>query len=561
MVPEVCLCFQEVLRNAPPLLKRVSREMVIAKKPIVTNSWQGDVSNVVVSDAKEDLSSQLLNARVYLADVRMFVKGSGEQKALKRYLKKILLFPDLVCTCCRNLYRVGSCKMRDVGKFPNSILSRVFPDLTFNHVLNERELLCVTCWKSLKVDEMPSCCFLNKLELDSVDCPELKTLNLLEKSMLAVYRVCLRIITLPSGGQKASRGYCIQLPSDVQSLFQKLPVSLKTAGQLFVSNGAFSSNVFKVNTIKLRRALDYLICHHSGYKDVILDLSVLNELDDNGAGLDFDATCPENYGVCDPEREVIGVNSTFVLPELERKIISNKIKNWEACGFSHLYPRGRNDHSTSGRERAITLGVFIKNRVNHVDSRFRDDPVWLLAMANYVDQQHARSAMNIAGKFASQDFKKKDLQMKPDGIKSYNAFAFLQPIRGSFAFWQRHFADLMARFAMLGPPSFFVTLSANDIGWPDIICAIWKDSSVEAVERARKLSYEERLLLVRKNPVLVCQQMDNRFRAMIDFIVNGKGLQPLGPVSDFLRGLSFSREEARIFTCLCGLISFQMWRN
>lgn len=533
------------MSNSSHFMKRCASKIVVKGMKLVEDDARCDanVVEIILGDNPNASSSiyqsAKIDAKVYLPDAGQFTKSPVEKRCVKTYLARILKFPVLSCGCCHNLFAVGKCVMRDVGKFPNEVLKRVFPDLTFDHILNEREFLCGTCWKYLKINELPSCCFLNKLQLDSSSCRELLSLNSLEKAMVARYRVCLRIFTLPSGGQKASRGFCIQLPSDVESLFSKLPISLKTAGQLFVRNGIFSANVFKINGLKLRKALDYLIRHHSEYKNIFLDLELLDQLDNVGDGLDLEPVFDEFHGVADPEREVRGVNSTFILPELEKVVITNKIDKWEACGFPYHYPLGRNDFSEKNREVRITLGAFIKNRVNHVDGRFRDDSTWVLAMANYLDQQHARSAIGIAGKFARQDFKKKDLQTKMDGVKSFNGYAFVQPIRCSFAFWQKHFGELMARFAMLGPPVFFVTLSANDIGWPDVICAIWKDSSPEAILRAKSLPYEERVSLIRKNPVLVCQQMDNRFRSIIDFIINPKGAKPLGEVSDYFARVEF----------------------
>lgn len=42
----------------------------------------------------------------------------------------------------------------------------------------------------------------------------------------------------------------MQLSSDFEDLFRKLPVSLETAGQIFVKNAQFCNNVYRVRMIR-----------------------------------------------------------------------------------------------------------------------------------------------------------------------------------------------------------------------------------------------------------------------------------------------------------------------
>ena len=50
----------------------------------------------------------------------------------------------------------------------------------------------------------------------------------------------------------------------------------------------------------------------------------------------------------------------------------------------------------------------------------------------------------------------------------------MRNIHGTAAYWQRAKLDLFAMFRTLGPPSYFITLSADDMNWPDLMYVLAK---------------------------------------------------------------------------------------
>ena len=53
-----------------------------------------------------------------------------------------------------------------------------------------------------------------------------------------------------------------------------------------------------------------------------------------------------------------------------------------------------------------------------------------------------------------------------------HVFKFLMNVRGSPAYFQRTFYDLLAMIRQLDIPTWFLTLSAADMRWPDVIQCI-----------------------------------------------------------------------------------------
>lgn len=49
---------------------------------------------------------------------------------------------------------------------------------------------------------------------------------------------------------------------------------------------------------------------------------------------------------------------------------------------------------------------------------------------------------------------------------------FMKNIRGTVAYFRNQLYNLLAMFKAIGPPSIFMTLSADDLHWPELSMAI-----------------------------------------------------------------------------------------
>ena len=66
----------------------------------------------------------------------------------------------------------------------------------------------------------------------------------------------------------------------------------------------------------------------------------------------------------------------------------------------------------------------------------------------------------------------RDMSNNPE--VSDSCYGFMQNMRGTIAYWQRAKHDLLAMFRTLGPPAFFITLTADDMNWPDLLDVLAK---------------------------------------------------------------------------------------
>ena len=94
--------------------------------------------------------------------------------------------------------------------------------------------------------------------------------------------------------------------------------------------------------------------------------------------------------------------------------------------------------------------------------------------------------------------------------------------------------NLLAKIRTLGPPTWFLTLSANDLHWPDLMSFLQSDTTSD-IRRDSVNSAK----LVRENPVIVAQHFVKRWRSLFKHVIlNGKE-GALGEVTDYFVRVEF----------------------
>ena len=86
-------------------------------------------------------------------------------------------------------------------------------------------------------------------------------------------------------------------------------------------------------------------------------------------------------------------------------------------------------------------------------------------------------------------------------VRKDNAY-FMKNIRGSPPYYQRTFYDLLAMIRQLGTPTWFFTLSAADLKWPDMIQTIARQYDIQYTDdEVAALSFDEKSNWLKRNPV------------------------------------------------------------
>ena len=97
-------------------------------------------------------------------------------------------------------------------------------------------------------------------------------------------------------------------------------------------------------------------------------------------------------------------------------------------------------------------------------------------------------------------------------IEKDEAFKFLKTIRSTPAFWQQKQKELMGMMRQLGCPTFFLTLSAAETKWPELLHILKEilDGDKLSDDEIIELQWSERADLIRRDPVTCARYFDHR---------------------------------------------------
>lgn len=107
----------------------------------------------------------------------------------------------------------------------------------------------------------------------------------------------------------------------------------------------------------------------------------------------------------------------------------------------------------------------------------------------------------------------------------------MKKIKGTVAYFKNMLYDLLASFRCLGPPTLFMTLSADDLHWPELGMTLEDIEFREAFGKSFSSS-------MRSDPLLTATHFERRFRSLLKNVILN-GCQPLGKVTDYFARVEF----------------------
>ena len=240
------------------------------------------------------------------------------------------------------------------------------------------------------------------------------------------------------------------------------------------------------------KALKWLQENNVAYKSI----SITNQCEENFDSTDDQDETIEESGVVRsdflmpdvPMNEFL-MEGTFPVHQLE-KIISAPLsifneQQLEVLAFPTLYPDGNNRFGTH-RQFSITPLDYFQTRVMSKDPRWAKHPSYIFWACNIVEAIKLQNSISIAlrlqnptcGKkngnnqklLTAGDLRRTGVGENPDVRK--NCYSFMRDIRGTTAYWQSARIQLFAMLRTLGPPTFFITFSADDLHWKDLMIVL-----------------------------------------------------------------------------------------
>ena len=239
---------------------------------------------------------------------------------------------------------------------------------------------------------------------------------------------------------------------------------------------------------------------------------------------------------------------SFAPAEHEKPVPLLSDANFEELANPEKYPDGKNA-LTAERSNQIDARRYFNQRLLDVDGRFARSIEYLLSA------QYATESKQIYGNINHFAFRRvqgrhhqgqritaslvKDASKMKELVRSDHAYKLFKNVRGSPAYFQNLFYDVLGMMRQLGLPTWFFTVSAADMQWPDLLQTIARQyGTILSDDDVKNLSYEERCRWLRSNPVTAARHFQYRLELLFRDVLKSNAC-PLGEIVDYVIRIEF----------------------
>ena len=276
------------------------------------------------------------------------------------------------------------------------------------------------------------------------------------------------------------------------------------------------------------------------YEEVLDDATI-----EEGDAHTRQITCCPQESMLSAENPEADAQTYSVAPAEGQKPISIMTDSkFEEMANPDKFCFGEGGYNTE-RPRKITYRKYFNQRLLDVDGRFARDMDYLFVAQYIVESKQILDDSNnfiwrqkpghqplTAGQVRSQAY-------MSEYIQKDKAYRFMKNVRGSPPYYQRTFYDLLAMIRQLGTPTWFLTLSAADMKWPDVLQTIAKQYGVTYTdEEVASLSYDDKSNWLRRNPVTAARHFQYRLNTFFNDFLKSTA-KPLGEIVDYAIRIEF----------------------
>ncbi|XP_062600922.1 uncharacterized protein LOC134262538 [Saccostrea cucullata] len=523
------------------------------------------------------------------------VKLEDEDEVVKLFKESIGNGPEYTCCCCHRLlfeHQVQRCSLEmykgrqkayEIAQ--TCIQKKYYHECTPScpkHCPKSSLWICFTCHRKILSGNIPAEAAANKMSLEEIPC-ELENLNSLEQHLIALHIPFMKVMALPQGGQRNVHGPVVCVPSNIQKTTSlprnqddNLLLRVKLKRKL-AYKGYFEYQFVNPNHIKV--ALDYLKKENKWYKDVVINSTwegnsdnsdllpnELNELVDDQEELKEEEshyiqevvtdTCLQPVDVAQEVLDHYFDDIYHIAPgEGKNPIRMLQEEGNEAKTFPHLFPSG-NFSWNEDRDVKISLSRYFNIRLMNADNRFAKDTnyIFFSQYMSELNQVIEKTQISIRKSLSRLDNRKavtSEMLQNPDVLsklfKNDEALRFMQPIRGTPAYWSATQKDLFAMLRQLGIPTWFCSFSAAEFRWNEIIGSILHHENDS--RSPSDLDWSEKSEILRSNPVTVARMFEYRFHMFQTNVILSPS-KPIGNVIDYFVRVEFQQRGSPHMHCL-----------
>ncbi|KAH9639682.1 hypothetical protein HF086_002508 [Spodoptera exigua] len=214
-------------------------------------------------------------------------------------------------------------------------------------------------------------------------------------------------------------------------------------------------------------------------------------------------------------------------------------KRAEELSWFKLFPYGRNGLQEN-RAHSITPLDYCQARIMGADNRFQRHDYLFYALS-VMEFYRAKQNVGVV-------LRMRQGENRPENLVE-NIHLNMRNMRGSNAYWQSACSGLIAMVKNIGPPTWFLTLSCNDLNWNDILKALLIAAG-RGNENPTDLTFNDKQALVDGHPVTLSRQFMIRVNAFMNYLKNDHHILG-GNVTDFWWRIEFQNRGSPHLHMLC----------
>ncbi|XP_019628628.1 PREDICTED: uncharacterized protein LOC109473188 [Branchiostoma belcheri] len=222
-------------------------------------------------------------------------------------------------------------------------------------------------------------------------------------------------------------------------------------------------------------------------------------------------------------------------------------EDFELLANPEKYPDGRFGYSIH-RKKNLTVRKYFNQRLLDADGRFAKDVDYLFAAQYVVEAKQIRDDASIAlrqtrGRMMQGGPLNAGVVKNAANVAAWfrtdAAYKFLKNVRGSPPYWQKVLYQVLAMVRQFGTPTWFLTLSAADMHWPEIIQSIGKQYGQDFTpDDIAAMPWQDKCDWLNRNPVTVARLFQHRLEVFFtDFICSAA--HPIGEIQDYFIRVEF----------------------
>ena len=496
--------------------------------------------------------------------------GHSFSDAVNKFREAIDLSSSFVCSCCQQTWFKHS--VQAVATLNMKALDAHLLDkcLTGYTSVGNCEWICNTCLNNLKRGKIPKLSVANGMKL--IVQPAELNLNHLEERLISLRIPFMQIRALNNGGQFSLKGSVVNVPSDIEPTIQALPrlqnksetIPVKLKRMKEFKHAVATENV---RPVAVMTALQTLLRTSQLYKDANIKIDDKWTFDNREViGDSSSSDIPASDSESDSFSEIDDDNESPIMTLLDEQTFDKnevlsvapgegqkplsifKDPDAEYLAFPTLFC-GQKRVGNSERHVPVYYSDICKWELRCVDRRVALHIPNIFFKMKKLQVEQVCSKVHLAvrrcktkGKSYTAGYILKD-NMGESLVRLDEGYRIFKTIRNSPQYWENQKREVFAMIRQLGLPTLFLSLSANDLQWSELIIALGKlvDNKDYTADLERNtLSWETRTRLVQSDPVTCVRHFDHRVSQFIETILKSPQ-SPLGVLQDFFYRVEFQQ--------------------